>query len=1653
MEIKILGGTGLHASERKAVQRMEAELRDSWFAYASLLIVDDQGSMDVDTLIITHDRLLLVELKEWNGKLESCDGQWIMNGKPRGKSPYEIKRVHAIRISKLIQREIQHKLGYFPIVEAHVVLCGTATPEYLSTTERRFVHTLDDFLKVTSTKGYDKIVADQQYPVKKIYEQLGKPRPNSEKCLPIIKDFFAGPQIKPKNFVHYNYVTESNCWFTHRTGLYEEYKGHHQERPNLHSLVRRWNFNRLGTGNATQNQWASVGLRESRLLNYIKDTRNQLEEYMLRPLIPIAEEDVTEDLTELFELRRTYQRFDEFLAKESASWSIEKRIDITRALIIPFAELHGLGLGHRDIDSHNLWFAAEQQSIVVSGFATAFFPERGTIKDLRQIIQSSYIKLPEDEFSVDGDILDPFKQDVYMLAILAYQICYGGSMPPKEDGIFSWLPASSDPFETKLNKWFKSALSWEIDARFSSATEMLAEFNSLTLKTSPLNEDRLEVFDEVMSDDFVKREWNSFTVYQYYPPMPGEMPGVGQKMVYKSLVDGSIYICKIWPQIQVSPDNPGLNRRLLHFKRRLTIINSAKLAAPKLHDHGLLEGGGLLVVSQYIEGGTWREFDFSQINSQQRHDVALSLITAVLGFHNKGLAHGDLHPCNIILNNSQHSNGTDDPEDIIKLFLIDVVDFGEEATPYNTEYGPENPARSDSFGRDRFAVYKLIEELFGEDIHPLVKDEITLNKKINEDTPISLEPINDAIKKAMEPVAEAPIKDCIDISWVSQTFPEYAKSIDQDEGNYYFNCKWDNRQSDVLISYITGINAQIQIQIQISSKIRKIVRVNYKENIALSEVVSASSKSQLKIQSLLNVSKGRLEDKQESKLLNFILGLEPILDLLVAKYSNDTETNVDQATIGQSKNFLSSDIWQALLSTEEDLLQSIEINDDEIEENNHGYLMIPYVQNYGKSLNFEVDDQVFVSIQGEDSDLGEVVLMATNLDVLALKPKRTYVRRLLKKGVILNLESIRTKASRNRKEKALLRVLSGGAVISDLPKHFDDSINTEKATLEQAPTELEIRNLYDSNEYQMNAKQILAFQQLFSHGPVGVLQGPPGTGKTSFISKFIHYLYTKGGAKNVLLVGQSHTAVDNVAIKVREVCSSKGMDLNIVRIGHETMIDEELLHAHPAALQRQIRQKFHREYEQRIRDLGRQLLLPLTLVDELAFLHRILNPLLENRKHLYTAKDKLVSVSGGASSENIEHLDEKIIKVESRLSKILDKRFNCEYQPVFEQIDIWDSLAYFVAVQHGVNNPAALNRLKGLLFLSQEWMDVLHTGEANYDRFMVKTKELVCGTLVGMGLKRIEIEDIEFDWVIVDEAGRAQASELMIALQTAKRVLLVGDQKQLPPFYEKEHLKLASKKLNTDISTFADSDFYRAFKANNGVTLDTQYRMVKPISDIISNCFYADEIDELITDRKESPEWFNSLPFPWNTSVTWVDSSEGEGEVEREKGKYINVNELSIIKSILQDLANQSSVTYLSETITKEQPFPIGIITMYRAQKDLIENELSKAEWATPLRHLIKIDTVDSYQGQENKIIILSLVRDNKKSIQGFLGDAPRINVAISRAQERLIILGASRMWTKGNNDSALGTVYEFIKRKVECDELGYQIANFGDVCRDVRND
>src|SRR5690606_24003692 len=103
---------------------------------------------------------------------------------------------------------------------------------------------------------------------------------------------------------------------------------------------------------------------------------------------------------------------------------------------------------------------------------------------------------------------------------------------------------------------------------------------------------------------------------------------------------------------------------------------------------------------------------------------------------------------------------------------------------------------------------------------------------------------------------------------------------------------------------------------------------------------------------------------------------------------------------------------------------------------------------------------------------------------------------------------------------------------------------------------------------------------------------------------------------------------------------------------------------------------------------------------------------------------------------------------------------------------------------------------------------------------------------------------------------------------------------------------------------------------------------------------------------------------------------------------------------------------HLSELNDKNDAL-IGVICMYAEQKRLIRQKFNQEIWSDGFKELVKIDTVDSYQGKENRIIILSLTRSDKSGTAGFLRTPNRINVAMSRAMDRLLIIGNVDMWSK----------------------------------------
>jgi superfamily I DNA and/or RNA helicase len=341
--------------------------------------------------------------------------------------------------------------------------------------------------------------------------------------------------------------------------------------------------------------------------------------------------------------------------------------------------------------------------------------------------------------------------------------------------------------------------------------------------------------------------------------------------------------------------------------------------------------------------------------------------------------------------------------------------------------------------------------------------------------------------------------------------------------------------------------------------------------------------------------------------------------------------------------------------------------------------------------------------------------------------------------------------------------------------------------------------------------------------------------------------------------------------------------------------------------------------------------------------------------------------------------------------------------------------------------------------------DAMSGERVNFDEFYARSRQLVTGTCVGIGQGHISIQENIYDWVIIDEAARSIASELAIAMQSARRVLLVGDHLQLPPLYSDAHKAALARKLGinssrTEIDEVLRSDFARAFNSTYGAqasaALLTQYRMAPPIGDLVSKTFYG---GKLRNGERAIPDIYQHAPKAIRSMVTWLDTSNlGQRAHHREdRGTSIyNRCEADEIIAVLKQVSeNEEFVVQLSRLTSKDEA-AIGVICMYAEQKRLLRQKFNQEIWSDGFKDIVKIDTVDSYQGKENRIIILSLTRSDKQHSPGFLRAPNRVNVAMSRAMDRLLIVGNADVWKGSNKELPLGSVVSYMAERGH--EAGY---------------
>lgn len=271
---------------------------------------------------------------------------------------------------------------------------------------------------------------------------------------------------------------------------------------------------------------------------------------------------------------------------------------------------------------------------------------------------------------------------------------------------------------------------------------------------------------------------------------------------------------------------------------------------------------------------------------------------------------------------------------------------------------------------------------------------------------------------------------------------------------------------------------------------------------------------------------------------------------------------------------------------------------------------------------------------------------------------------------------------------------------------------------------------------------------------------------------------------------------------------------------------------------------------------------------------------------------------------------------------------------------------------------------------------------------------VIACTLTGAANRVLEGE--HYSTLFIDEAAQALEAACWIAIRKAGRVILAGDHCQLPPTV-KSIMALKGGLGRTLMERIAEQ------KPEVVTLLEVQYRMNEQIMRFSSDYFYNSRV-------QSAPEVRGRGILDYDRPMMWVDTTDVDGREEfvGENFGRINRAEAELTLATLADYIDK-----IGRQRVLDESIDVGIISPYRAQVQLLRKMIRQSERLRPYRRLITVNTVDGFQGQERDIILISLVRDNDGGDIGFLRDLRRMNVAITRARMKLIILGSAATMTR----------------------------------------
>ncbi|MDB9029178.1 AAA domain-containing protein [Parabacteroides distasonis] len=497
-------------------------------------------------------------------------------------------------------------------------------------------------------------------------------------------------------------------------------------------------------------------------------------------------------------------------------------------------------------------------------------------------------------------------------------------------------------------------------------------------------------------------------------------------------------------------------------------------------------------------------------------------------------------------------------------------------------------------------------------------------------------------------------------------------------------------------------------------------------------------------------------------------------------------------------------------------------------------------------------------------------------------------------------------------------------------------------------------------------RQVEAVKKALAAEKIALIQGPPGTGKTTVIVEIIRQLVQRMN-KRVLVCCQAHPAVDNIYDKLETIGKENPQEaLQLIRVKNEGEMQTNEQEKNASLFQ--------------------------------GFLDQ----------QLYLLKRLEVS-KGDASSLNF--IDSSAYSSETRL-------VNAHQQLVQEFEELAD-----------INTSVLIDAFEEL------GKDVdFHRFYNNAD-CCFRNADVVLGTCIGVGVTR-GIEENMFDVVIIDEAAKANIGESIVPMSLGKKYILVGDDQQLPPYVDaseiEKYLKSYSAKPNGEgerlvrkqviafQKTSLFEDIHYKIPESCVVTLNYQHRMNPQIGDCISELFYSGIIQngpythERVIESHLFPEnvvFIDTTEFHLAGNLSDNPADDWHKRLYEERqvgGSLCNYKEAYIICNHI--------LPHIKTLIGTKNPSEfLGIISPYAAQVNLLKEAL-------PDHYQDCVHTIDSIQGSEYDIVIFSFVRSFKKSAAedpaanvGFVADMRRLNVSLSRARCKLIMVGNLKTLTNKN--------------------------------------